>query len=118
MEELTMARDCNDKSEERPYAIESNEKEGRYKLLIDLVQVSLNYALDAFLLFTTQSVIHFLRCADHFVPESLFCTFLGKQKLVFQALKNVTRVGNSLSSAVERRKGTQNCTMYRPRPRL
>ena len=38
MEELTMARDCNDKSEERPYAIESNEKEGRYKLLIDLVQ--------------------------------------------------------------------------------
>ena len=36
MEDLTMARDCNDKSEERPYAIESDVKEGRYKLLIDM----------------------------------------------------------------------------------
>ena len=30
-----MARDCN-KSVERPYAIESDVKEGRYKLLIDV----------------------------------------------------------------------------------
>ena len=34
-EEPTMARDCNHKSEERPYAIERDEKEGRYKMLID-----------------------------------------------------------------------------------
>ena len=34
-EGLTMARDCNDKSAERPYAIERDEKEGRYKMLID-----------------------------------------------------------------------------------
>ena len=29
MEALIMARDCSDKSDERPYAIESDEKEGR-----------------------------------------------------------------------------------------
>ena len=35
MEELIMARDCNEMDEEeRPYVIESDEKEGRYMMLI------------------------------------------------------------------------------------
>ena len=35
MEELIMARDCNETDEEeRPYVIESDEKEGRYMMRI------------------------------------------------------------------------------------